>query len=174
MQSPGSSQDGSGRVSTRCVCVPACPFRRDFASAGRSPKAVPEKRGAAAAARGTMAVRETAVPTSPACRSRNKGNRSSERNSSASQGRHPSSCPTSPACKQPNMQPIPSAQHAALPSALPSANPFSACSSCRSGAGARSSKSCRGQRHTTLRHCAQRHQLRLLHQDGSPSLRLCF
>ena len=60
MQAPGSSQAGSGRVSTRCVCVPACPFRRDFASAGRSPKAVPEKRVAAAAARETMAVRETA------------------------------------------------------------------------------------------------------------------
>ena len=100
----------------------------------------------------------------------NEGNRSSEGNSSASQGRHPSSCPTSPACKQPNMQSIPSAQ----PVVLPSASPGSACSSCRSGAGARSSKSCRGQRHTTLRHCAQRHQLRLLHRDGSPSLRLCF
>ena len=75
---------------------PACPLRRDFASAGRSPKAVPEKRVAAAAAR------ETAVPTSPACRSRNEGSRSSEGNSSASQGRHPSSCPTSPACKHPS------------------------------------------------------------------------
>ena len=115
LQAPGSSQAGSGRVSPRCVCVPACPFRRDFASARRSPKAVPEKRVAAAAARETMAVRETAVPTSPACRSRNEGSRSSEGNSSASQGRHPSSCPTSPACKQPNMQPIPSAQHAVNP-----------------------------------------------------------
>ena len=80
---------------------PACPLRRDFASAGRSPKAVPEKRVAAAAAMETMAVRETAVPTSTACRS-NEGNRSSEGNSSASQGRHPSSCPTSPACKHPS------------------------------------------------------------------------
>ena len=57
MQAPGSSQAGSGRVSTRCVCVPACPFRRDFASARRSPKAVPEKRVAAAAARGTAGRR---------------------------------------------------------------------------------------------------------------------
>ena len=61
LQAPGSSQAGSGRVSPRCVCVPACPFRRDFASAGRSPKAVPEKRAAAAAMRGTAAARETAV-----------------------------------------------------------------------------------------------------------------
>ena len=120
LQAPGSCQAGSGRVSPRCVCVPACPFRRDFASAGRSPKAVPEKRGAAAAARETMAVRETAVPTSTTCRS-NEGNRSSEENSicegnsSASQGRHPSSCPTSPACKQPNLQTIPSALHADNP-----------------------------------------------------------
>ena len=49
LQALGSSQAGSGRVSPRCVCVPACPFRRDFASARRSPKAVPEKRVAAAA-----------------------------------------------------------------------------------------------------------------------------
>ena len=118
---------------------PACPLRRDFASAGRSPKAVPEQRVAAAAARETMAVRETAVPTSPACRS-NEGNRSSEGNISASQGRHPSSCPTRPACKQPNRQSIPSAQ----PAVLPSASPGSACSGCRSGAGARSSQDCHG------------------------------
>ena len=71
----------------------------------------------------------------------NEGNRSSEGNSSASQGRHPSSCPTSPACKQPNMQPIPSAQ----PAVLPSASPGSACSGCRSGAEARSSQECHGQ-----------------------------
>ena len=68
LQAPGSSQAGSGRVSPRCVCVPACPLRRDFASAGRSPKAVPEKRaaaaemrGTAAEMRGTAAARETAV-----------------------------------------------------------------------------------------------------------------
>ena len=39
-------------VHARCVCVPACPFRRDFASAGRSPKAVPEKRVAARSSEG--------------------------------------------------------------------------------------------------------------------------
>ena len=61
LQAPGSSQAGAGRVSPRCVSVPACPLRWDFASAGRSPKAVPEKRAAAAAMRGTAAARETAV-----------------------------------------------------------------------------------------------------------------
>ena len=112
MQAPGSSQAGSGRVSTRCVCVPACPLRRDFASAGRSPKAVPEKRTAAAAARETAVHRKAGIHA---------------------------------------------ALHAALPSALPSAN-FSACSSCRSGAGARSSQDCRGQRQTAA---TPAHRLRL-------------
>ena len=44
-----------------CPIRPACPLRRDFASARRSPKAVPEKRAAAAEMRGNAAARETAV-----------------------------------------------------------------------------------------------------------------
>ena len=39
-------------VHARCVCVSACPLRQDFASAGRSPKAVPEKRVAARSSEG--------------------------------------------------------------------------------------------------------------------------
>ena len=107
MQALGSSQAESGRVSPRCICVPACPLRRDFASAGRSPKAVPEKRAAAAEMRGTAAARETAV----------------HRKASV---------------------------QAAQPAVLPSFIPGSACSGCRSGAEARSSQDCRGQRQTAV------------------------
>ena len=114
MQALGSSQAESGRVSPRCICVPACPLRRDFASAGRSPKAVPEKRaaaaemrGTAAEMRGTAAARETAV----------------HRKASV---------------------------QAAQPAVLPSFIPGSACSGCRSGAEARSSQDCRGQRQTAV------------------------
>ena len=50
------SSEGNNGSEGNSICPirPACPFRRDFASAGRSPKAVPEQRVAAAA-------RETAV-----------------------------------------------------------------------------------------------------------------
>ena len=110
LQAPGSSQAGSGRVSTRCVCVPACPLRRDFASAGRSPKAVPEKRAAAAAMRGTAAARETAM------------HRKAGIQAAAPQAQRASS-PTCSQSLQPNMQSIPSAQ----PAVRPSASPGSAC-----------------------------------------------
>ena len=58
-----SSSEGNNGSEGNSICPirPACPLRRDFASAGRSPKAVPEKRAAAAAMRGTAAERETAV-----------------------------------------------------------------------------------------------------------------
>ena len=93
-----------------CPIRPTCPFRRDFASAGRSPKAVPEKRVAAAAARGTAAERETAV------------HRKAGIQAAAPQAQRASN-PTCRQSHQPYMQTIPAAQ----PVALPSASPASAC-----------------------------------------------
>ena len=104
MQAPGSSQAGSGRVSTRCVCVPACPLRRDFASAGRSPKAVPEKRAAAAEMRGAAAARETAV------------HRKAGIQAAAPQAQRASS-PTCSQSLQPNMQPNRQSYHHSFPAA---------------------------------------------------------
>ena len=58
-----SSSEGNNGSEGNSICPirPACPLRRDFASARRSPKAVPEKRAAAAEMRGNAAARETAV-----------------------------------------------------------------------------------------------------------------
>ena len=109
VQAPGSSQAGSGSVHPRCVCVPACPFRRDFASAGRSPKAVPEKRVAARSSEGNSSASQVLRASSSewnssASQSRrthsSEGNNGREANSSASQSRLPSSCPIRPACQQ--------------------------------------------------------------------------
>ena len=122
MQAPGSSQAGSGRVSTRCVCVPACPLRRDFASAGRSPKAVPEKRVAAAPARETLAVRETASAPSRR-RARFDGTlqapgeaRKRSQSNGSPQQRGKQQCIARPASKQlPHKHSVQAAQHAANP-----------------------------------------------------------